>query len=142
MNDIDRTDPATVARKLAQTVQKMRDSHPQLKIVVSEITPRMKTKDDEVQICNEHLHAYLDPMDNVTMALHTNLRTTNWEYYKDDKHFDPSSIRKFASNLKIALRSAMGIAERERKTKTTGRKQKIDSVGEFKKRLLQVLQGM
>ena len=81
-------------------------------------------------------------MDNVTMALHSNLRTPNWEFYKDDKHFDPSSIRKFASNLKIALRSAIGIVERERKAKTAGRKQKIDNVGELKKRLLQVLQGM
>ena len=142
VNDLDKRDAATVARKLAHTVKQLSDSDPKLKIIVSEITPRKETKDDEVIICNEHLHNYLDHLSNVTMALHSNLRTPTWEFYEDDKHLLQSSIRKFASNLKIALRTAIGMGDRDARRKTTVRKQKTNSVGEFKKRLMEVLQEM
>ena len=112
---------------------------------VSEITPRKETKDDQVVECNEYIHTYLDPIDNVTIALHSNLRTPDWKFHEDDKHLLQSSIRKFASNLKIALRSAIGIVDRDRQKKRSNtqnaRKQKTDNIDELKKKLLEVLQG-
>ena len=131
------TDGATVARTLAQTVQHMRDTQPQLKIVVSEITPRKEYNDDQVKICNEHIHAYFEPMQNVTMAIHSNLRTANWKYHEDDKHFLKESIAKFAANIKIALRKAIGIPERTKKVN----KSKVDDAGELRRKLMAVLQG-
>ena len=81
-------------------------------------------------------------MSNVTMALHSNLRTPNWEFYEDDKHFLQKCIGKFASNLKIALRSAIGMVERPKtKKKTSHRREKPDSLDELKKKLMEVLQG-
>ena len=102
VNDLDRVDGATVARSLAQTVQKMSSMSPELKIVVSEIAPRKVNKDDQVKLCNQHLHTYFDIMDNVVMAVHSNLRTEKWEFHEDDKHFLKASIGRFAANLKSA----------------------------------------
>ena len=79
------------------------------------------------------------------MALHSNLRTPNWDFHEDDKHFYKSSIGKFASNLKRALRNAVGIVERT--TKKTPKKTPVKpkseetEVDQLKKRLIAVLQG-
>ena len=140
VNDLDKVDGATVARSLAQTVQKMNNMRPNLKIIVSEITPRKINKDDQVILCNQHLHTYFEAMNNVVMAIHSNLRTENWEFHEDDKHFLQASIGKFASNLKVALRKTIGMAERPKK-KIGQRKSQADSVSDLKKKLLAVLQG-
>lgn len=138
-NDLDHRDGATVARTLAHIAQKMRKEHPHLKIIVSEVTPRRYYKDDQVKICNEQLENLLKPMDNVTLAFHSNLRTPDWRFYRDDKHIDASAVRKFAANLKTALRKAIGIPERPR----DGRKKppRMQNVEELRMKLLEVLGG-
>ena len=80
-------------------------------------------------------------MHDVTMALHSNLRTQKWELYEDDKHFLQASIGRFASNLKTALRTAIGMVERPNRKPKQQRRQKMDGLGELKKRLMEVLQG-
>ena len=105
--------------------------------MVSEVTPRKEYNDDQVKICNEHLHAYFDPMETVTMAIHSNLRTSNWKYHEDDKHFFKESIAEFAANIKIALRKAIGIPERTKNVK----KPKVNDVEDLRRKLMAVLQG-
>ena len=140
VNDLDRVDGATVARSLAQTVQNMSKTNPNIKIVVSEITPRKIKKDDQVKLCNQHLHTYLDHVENVVLAIHSNLRTKDWEYHEDDKHFLQTSIGKLAANLKAALRKTIGMTERPKKKPSSG-KTETDGLSELKKKLLAVLQG-
>ena len=120
-NDLDTTDGATVARNLLQIVQQTKQRTPHVRIIVSEIPPR-KAKDKQVQICNEHLHTYFDPMEGVSMAIHSNLRTEDWEFYEDDKHLKRESIAKFAANLKVALRDALGIKLQRQDNKRKKRK--------------------
>ena len=109
VNDLDVQDGPDVARKLLQIVQRLKETLPDVKIVISEVTPRKLNRDNQVQVCNEHLHVYFDPMENVTIAEHSNLRTTDWEFHEDDKHLKQDSISEFASNLKSALRQALNI---------------------------------
>ena len=146
VNDLDKQDGATVARSILAVVKRMKTEHPDLNIVVSEVTPRQLNKDDQVLICNEHLHTYFDKMDKVTMAVHSNLRTEDWSYYDegDNKHLANSTIKHFASNLKAALREAVGIhshkdtAQKKGNMKKNSRKSGLDKL---KNMLLEVLQG-
>ena len=111
-NDLDNMDGAAVARNLLQIAQEVKRTS-QIKVIISEIPPR-KSKDEQVELCNEHLHTYFDPMEGVIMASHTNLRSEDWQFYEDDKHLKQDSIAKFASNLKTALREALGIKLRSK----------------------------
>ena len=139
-NDLDvERDGATIARTLSQVVQRMKETLPQLKIVVSEVTPRKVNYDDQVKICNEHLHTYLDHVEHVTLAVHSNLRTRDWRFYDDDKHISQSSIRKLASNLKTALRTALGIPQRPREAKSQHKK--TLTIDELKSQMTNVMKG-
>ena len=129
-NDLDSEDGETVAQTLLQIVQRMKRDLPEIKIVISEIPPRKTNKDDQVQICNDHLHTYFDQMEGVTMATHSNLRTVDWKFYEDDKHLAKKSIGKFAHNLKTALREALGIRFGD---KSTAKNKKTTSVTPDKK---------
>ena len=139
VNDLDYRDGATVATTLVQVAQRMKTEHPQMKIIISEVTPRKHHKDDEVKICNEQLHARLSAIGGVTMAIHSNLRAPDWRFHRDDKHIDRTAVRKFASNLKTALRKAIGIAQRPKNTR-----KKVPSprsVDDLRRKLLEVLGG-
>ena len=143
-NDIDTQDGATVARTILTIVQKLKSTCPNLKIVVSEIPPRMVNRDNQVQICNEHLHTHFDTMEGITMAQHSNLRTTTWEYFDDDKHLKKDTIKKFASNLKSALRDALNIKLSQKKgshskSKTPRKQDNLESLERLTKEFLQKL---
>ena len=129
VNDIDRDDGKTVSKNLVDIVQKLRSEHPNLKVVVSEVTPRQLTRDDEVQICNTALHAALDNVPNVTIAKHSNLRNDRWSFHveKDDRHFDKSSIGRLAKNLKVAFRKAIGLPVFENRNSAGGGRNSVKS---------------
>ena len=74
VNDIDKDDGQTVANNLIDIVQRLRSDHPDVKVAVSEVTPRQFYRDNEVQTCNTALHAALDNQPNITIAKHSNLR--------------------------------------------------------------------
>ena len=111
VNNLDTVAGVDVAKELIEIVEKIRHNHPSIKIVISEITPRQKFRDDEVKKCNAALHSSLLKKDNITIAFHSNLRNENWTFHKknDDKHLSEVSISKFAANLKAALRRSIGI---------------------------------
>ena len=121
VNDIDTENGAKVATNLVDLVRGLKRKYPSLKIVVSEVTPRQLHRDDEVIECNKILHATLRFDKEVTIAKHGNLRNERWSFHKknDDKHFSEISIARFASNLKTAFRTAIGLSNTQKK----GRKQ-------------------
>ena len=61
------------------------------------------------------------------MAVHSNLRTDDWKFYEDDKHLKQESIAKFASNLKTALRDALGIKLQNKDKSKKKRKNSSDA---------------
>ena len=98
------------------------------------------------------MHTYFDKMDKVTIAVHSNLRTNDWRFYVqgDDKRLAATTIKQFASNLKTALREAVGVDSRKdvqkKKKNSTVSKSLLKSsrksgLGELKNLLLEVLQG-
>ena len=154
VNDIDRDNGSTVSKNLVDIVDKLRAKHPNLKVVVSEITPRQFTKDNEVQTCNTALHTALDGLDNVTIAKHSNLRNEHWSFHvkKDDRHFDKVSIGRLAKNLKIAFRKAIGLPVFEKRKGSGGGKAPTkhtsqnglgneDNVETFKQKLMSFLKS-
>jgi len=152
VNNIDTCAGKSVSDDLVDIVHKLRTEYPSIKIIVSEITPRQLQMDNEVLICNKNLHASLEKVENVTIALHSNLRNERWSFHKknDDKHFSKISISRFAANIKIAFRKAIGLSSRNKQgsgsalNKNIRRKNNKDSlerenVHSFKKELINFL---
>ena len=108
VNDIDTDSGDKVSTNLINIVTKLKKECPHVKIVVSEVTPRKLSRDDEVLKCNNALHAALKKTEDVTIARHSNLRNDRWSFHDDDKHFTQISIARFAKNLKIAFFRAIG----------------------------------
>ena len=108
VNDIDTDNGDQVSTNLINIVTKLKNEFPHMKIVVSEVTPRTISRDEEVLKRNDALHAALKTMKDVTIARHSNLRNDRWSFHVDDKHFAQISIARFAKNLKIAFFRAIG----------------------------------
>ena len=103
-NDVDKCPGVTVAQKLIQTVHKVKLQHPHTKIVVSEATPRQFDRDEEIKKCNQVLHSQLDNAHNVSIAVQSRLRESNWSLYEDNKHILRNRINVYAGNIKSAMR--------------------------------------
>ena len=103
-NDIDTTPGVTVAERLVKLIHQVKLQHPDMKIVVSETTPRQYDRDDEIKLCNAALHAQLVDTPNVAIAVQSRLRDSNWALYEDNKHILRSKINVYAGNIKSAMR--------------------------------------
>jgi hypothetical protein len=147
VNDIDKDDGETVAKNLIEIVEGVSSTLPNMKIAISEITPRQLHRDEEVKTCNSVLHAALDNKSNVTIAKHSNLRNERWSFHvkDDDKHLTEVSIARFAKNLKVAFRTAFGMPLYEKRSvgnynKNMDKQQKgFGNVETFKRKLLKFL---
>ena len=93
-----------VHKLLISTIDLITQRFPNVKIVVSEITPRLDQYDAEVIKCNSMLANSILIMKNVILIDHSNLR--GGEHHNDNKHIKRESIRYFAGNIKAALRLA------------------------------------
>ncbi len=110
VNDIDSKDGQTVADELCNAAEAIHNKAPNIKIVLSEVTPRQHTRDDEVIECNKLLKSSISDMKQITLAKHTNLRSPEmFRNSTDDKHFSTHKAGLLASNIKRALRKALGI---------------------------------
>ena len=105
VNDIDTKDGTAVANDIQTAIQALKLKAAHVRIVLSEITPRMDDRNSHVKTCNKQLHSYANSM-GITLAKHSNLDAQ--EFLRDAKHFHETKISLFASNLKSALRSAIG----------------------------------
>ena len=104
VNDTDDTCGTKVGEKLFTIINKIQAKFPGIKIIVSEVTPRMDGKDSEVKKCNNVINQYAKRREGIYIAAHSNLR--DQRFFRDNKHIKEIKIAKFAANLKRALRNA------------------------------------
>ena len=104
VNDTDDMCGNKVGEKLFTIINKIQAKFPGIKIIVSEVTPRMDGKDTEVKKCNNVINQYAKRREGIYIAAHSNLR--DQRFFRDSKHIKETKIAKFAANLKRALRIA------------------------------------
>ena len=80
---------------------------PSIKIIVSEVTPRMDEFDEQVKVANSSLNKFVDRHENTFIVKHDNLR--NPDFFQDAKHIRQDGIARFAANIKKGLRNAYGM---------------------------------
>ena len=109
-NDVDYKDGPGVFHDIKKTVQRIQSEYPNVKVIVSEITPRMDDDDidKEVRDCNKLLNEFVAASETTFITRNSNLRDRRF-FLPDGKHLRLESIAKFASNIKWALRRAYGI---------------------------------
>ena len=93
---------------------KIRDSHPNLKIILSEVIPRFDSLDKDVLRLNAKIFNSLKVCENIFVVHHNNLRKE--EFYYDNKHLKKDHIHRLASNMKFGRRKVLGV----RFVKSTG----------------------
>ncbi len=146
VNDIDSKDGPSVADDLLTALDNIRSKAPNIKIVLSEVTPRQHTRDDEVIECNKQLKTYASSF-NVTFVEHSNLRSPEMFRNKnDDKHFCKNKAGLLASNIKRGLRRTIGLNEQnsnsERVSSGRNTKPRNTNINDFKKQLINFLKSM
>ncbi len=107
-NDVESSSGEEVFKGIQTTVEKIKTRYPGVKVIASEITPRLDEFDIHVKDCNKLLNNYVTDSDNVYIARHSNLRDPTF-FHVDKKHLHQRAIGRFASNIKWALRRAYGI---------------------------------
>ena len=105
-NDLDYTNAGNVFNSMKIIVEKLHNKYPNVKIILSEVTPRMDNIDQKVKSTNFLLEPYVKQTDNVFLTKHSNMRKR--EFFRDDKHFCKECIPKFAANIKNTLRFVYG----------------------------------
>ena len=104
MNDIDSKSGIEVFDHLKGLTIKVRSQFPCINIIVSEVTPRADNRDSEVIICNDLLKQYISQEKNMHLAVHDNLRHSDYSLFCDKKHLKKNAVPLFAANIKKALR--------------------------------------
>ena len=89
----------------------LRSRFPGIKIIASEVTPRLDDKDSEVKIINDLINTYGRENNDIFIAHHSNLRDRDFLY--DAKHIRENCIARFAANIKIAIKKAYGLNSQE-----------------------------
>ena len=106
-----------MAKKLTDLTDEIHMIYPNVKVIVSELTPRNDDRDDEVIECNKPLVTHAKSKEYMYFAKQSNLRDPEYTFFDDAKHIKKTKVGRYASNLKIALRKAYGIEDpRERNT--------------------------
>lgn len=111
VNDTDKNSGAAVFNQILEMIDFVQDRF-KVKVVISEITPRKFTRDDEVKVCNRLLNELVGNKEDVFIARHSNLRDPEGSFFYDEKHIKASCIGRYCANIKRALRKAHGIPDR------------------------------
>ncbi len=117
-NDTDDEDGLSVARRLLDLVNVIKQKHPGTKIILNEVTPRKGPRDKEVIDCNKVLIDDVANDDRVFLAKQSNLRDSAYTFLFDEKHIKSSKIGRYVNNIKIALRKAYGLSTDYRQSNT------------------------
>ena len=107
-NDLDTKSGEEVFHEMKDTVLKLKRLHPNIKIIISEITPRMDDLDSEVREANKLLNELVKNSTDVYIVRNGNLRKKSFFYHGDPKHIRKDCIARFAANIKYTLRQAYG----------------------------------
>ena len=94
---------------IRDTVSKVMNLYPEIKLIISEVTPRMDELDCQVQEANILLNELVESCENLFIVRNSNLRNQDFFNPDDPKHIRKTCIGRFAANIKIALRRAYGI---------------------------------
>lgn len=101
VHDVDTHEGDEVFTKIIRVISTLKGLYPKIKMIVSEITPRMDALDTRVKAINTLLNQFCDRIDNVYIVSHSNLR--NPLYFEDAKHIKRDYVPIFASNIKKTL---------------------------------------
>ena len=107
-NDVEYKDGDGVFADIKILVEKITSKYDNVKVILSEITPRMDEFDENVKDCNKLLHEYTKENQNLFLTRNSNLRDPIF-FLEDGKHLKRNASARFASNIKGALRRAYGI---------------------------------
>ena len=112
-NDLDVRKGDELFNCIKNTIENLKKKYPNIKVIISEITPRMDKLDAAVKATNTLISQYVDKTENTYIAKHGNLRDR--DFYYDQKHLKESIIPRFAANIKRGINTAYG---REYKKRT------------------------
>ena len=120
VNDIEDRSGREVANGLISLIGRIRQEHPETKIVLSEVTP-YDARDREVRLCNGILHEELADA-NVRIVKLEPLRDAKWSKFRNDrKHVKVEHVKLFASLLIDSLKEAHGLPTRHQKHQTSSK---------------------
>ena len=120
VNDIEDRSGREVANGLISLIGRIRQEHPETKIVLSEVTP-YDARDREVRLCNGILHEELADA-NVRIVKLEPLRDAKWSKFRNDrKHVKVEHVKLFASLLIDSLKEAHGLPTRHQKHLTSSK---------------------
>ncbi len=113
VNDTDdeEEDGLSVANRLLELLNVIKEKYPDSKIILNELTPRNDSRDNEVIKCNGALFTAIEKDNKIFLAKQSNLRDPEYTFFFDAKHIKSSKIGRYVNNIKIALRKAYGIAD-------------------------------
>ena len=107
-NDVVHKTPHQLFTSIHELVVKLKESFPGIKVILSEVTPRMDEYDKRVEETNVLLQQYVRSNQELFLTRNSNLRNPDF-YWNDGIHLKQSISARFANNMKIALRAAYGI---------------------------------
>ena len=107
VNDVELFSAERVHDEYCSIISKIKSNHPQLQIVLSEITPRFDLLDNQVLRLNALLFQTYRNDRSVYIVRNNNLRKQS--FYSDNKHINRESINLLAGNIKHGLRKVLGI---------------------------------
>ena len=110
VNDLDDKDHTHVFNEMRHLLTQIRRMFKNIRMVVSEATPRNASRDKEVVEYNKLLHEYVKGIDDITITQHNSLR--DWRMFSDSKHIKSGKIAKFAANLIFALKRIYDISSK------------------------------
>ena len=84
VDDLDDNDHTRVFNEMRHLLTQIRRKFKNIRMVVSEATPRNDSRDKEV--VDELLHEYVKGIDDITIAQHNNPGDSNWSMFSDSKH--------------------------------------------------------
>ena len=107
-NDLVYKTPHQFFSSMNALVERLQLSFPGIKVILSEVTPRMDKIDERVIEANLLLRQFASGKADLFITKNSNLRNPEF-YMADGIHLNHSIIPRFASNIKRALRAAYGI---------------------------------
>lgn len=131
-NDLDTKHGDLVFNSIKSIVDKLRGKFPGIKIILSEITPRMDDLDIQVRAVNTLLNQYVNSSDDLYLTFNSNMRDPDFFY--DNKHFKESCVARFAANIKRALNKAYGRQQRNNVDRKSNREKKYNYENTFTRR--------
>ena len=120
-NDLVHKTPHQYFTSVHTLVERLQTSFNGIKIILSEVTPRMDEFDQRVIEANQLLRQFVLSKEDLFLTKNSNLRNPDF-FLSDGIHLNHSIIPRFASNIKRALRAAYGIPFHRKSGDATGTK--------------------